>query len=91
MCKKTNFKHCPSTIDKCMKNLIQNLNQHFVDIKTVASCCGHNKYLMTILVKDKHGNVWDICSNTIIPRKKRFYKKDKKGYYYIPEVSEPLK
>jgi len=30
--------------------------------------------------------IFDLISNKIIPRKKRFYKIDKQGYYYIPEV-----
>lgn len=28
----------------------------------------------------------EIFSGTVIPRKKRFYKKDKHGIYFIPEV-----
>ena len=28
----------------------------------------------------------EICHDIIIPRKKRLYKRDKQGYYYIPEV-----
>ena len=69
--------HNPRRIDNCMKNLIRNLSLHFRDIKTVASCCGHGKYPMTIIVEDKYGNHWDLCSNELIPRKKRFYVKDK--------------
>jgi hypothetical protein len=46
---------------------------------------------MTIVVK----STWDkrafeLLSKTYIPRKKRFYIKDKKGYYYIPEVVNKL-
>ena len=73
-------------IDKCMVDLINNINLYFTQIKTVACCCGHGKYPMTILVKDKYDNVWDICSNTPIPRTRRFYKGDEDGYYYIPEL-----
>jgi len=86
MCKKTNYKTPNTRIDECMRDLIRNLNLHFRDIKTVASCCGHGKYNMSIVVEDKYKNHWDICSNEIIPRTRNFYKKDKKGYYYIPEV-----
>jgi len=30
---------------------------------------------------------WDICSDTLIPRKRRFYRRDKKGVYFIPELA----
>ncbi len=73
-------------IDPCMKYLIDFLQNS--GIKTLACCCGHGKYKMTIVVKHFSGNTfWDIMSNTLIPRKRKFYKRDKKGVYYIPEVS----
>ena len=61
MCKKKQFKYCPSKIDECMVNLI------------------------IILCRDGK-TIVDLVSNKIIPRTKRFYKKDKQGYYYIPEI-----
>ena len=80
-------------IDKCMKPLIDWLNRttHY---KIVACCCGHNKYPMTIVVKTKDivkwtGKeffYWELFTRTHIPRTRRFYKKDKQGYYFIPEV-----
>jgi hypothetical protein len=73
-------------IDPCMKYLIRNLNLSFNDLRTVACCCGHGKYPMTILVKDRFGNVYDLVSCEIINRKRRFYKRDSEGYYYIPET-----
>jgi len=86
MCKKTQFKYCPSRIDSCMKNLIEFIDL-FSNWKTVACCCGHGKYPMTIVVKSKCGTIlWEIVNNVRINRKKKFYKKDKQGYYYIPEV-----
>ena len=93
MCKKKQFKYTPSRIDKCMEHIIRHLNNYYnaVDkrgLHTVACCCGHGKYHMTILVKDKFGNVWDLFTQNIIKRKKRFYKKDEKGYYYVPECSK---
>ena len=90
MCKKVNNKYIPNTrIDKCLKPLMLNL-KHMInpDKRICASCCGHGRYPLSILVKDKYGNVWDIVSNTIIPRKRNFYKRDSKGYYYIPEVQK---
>jgi len=79
--------HNPRVIDKCLRILIDNLREYYGDdYTTVASCCGHGKYPMTLLFKDGGNVVTDWCSNKIIPRKKRFYVKDKQGYYYIPET-----
>lgn len=72
-------------IDKCMKLAITYLNTR--GIKTLASCCGHNRYPKTLIVEHNTNKLpVDIFSLTFIPRKKKFYKKDKWGYYYIPEV-----
>ena len=84
MCKKTQFKYCPSTIDSCMTELI--LTLRYYGVPTVACCCGHGKYPMTIVIGASRESFKDLISNKEIPRKKRFYKKDKQGYYYIPEV-----
>lgn len=89
MCK-FNPKNDSRRIDPCMKDFIEWLgNKH----RTVACCCGHGKYPMTVIVKEivKNGLEKDvlyleIISGTTIPRTKRFYKKDKQGIYYIPEV-----
>lgn len=85
MCKKTKGLH--NRIDKCMKNLIKFLNR--IDIETYGSCCGHGKYPMTI-VSMGHLNgeehYYELLSGIDIPRTRKFYKKDKNGYYYIPEV-----
>ena len=88
MCQKVNYGRNPNNrIDKCMRGIIKSLKLiSRKNNETVACCCGHGKYAMTILVKDRYGNVWDLFSREIIPRKKRFYKRDSKGHYYIPEV-----
>ena len=100
MCKFiNNTKH--SRIDKCIKPLIQRLNYIFDDInkykktdfKIVACCCGHNKYPMTIIISHTDKETTDkekvynefICGVQIF-RKRNFYKRDKKGIYYIPET-----
>ncbi len=72
-----------------------------IGVKTLGSCCGHGKYKKTIIVQSESGllstkkdsfkikylnSVEDVFTNTIIPRKRKFYKKDAKGYYYIPEI-----
>lgn len=87
MCKfVNNAKH--SRIDKCMKNLIENINWLLgnSDWKIVACCCGHGKYPMTIIAESPHNLHLEMVSNIFIHRKRNFYKKDKQGYYYIPEV-----
>jgi len=86
MCK-FNPKNDSRRIDSCMKILIENIRDN---CNTVACCCGHGKYPMTI-VCEMNGEYFDIVSDVEIPRKKRFYKKDKQGYYYIPEVVEDSK
>ena len=89
MCKKKQFRYCPSEVDECMKRVIPMLNLYLKKgYKTVACCCGHGKYPMTLLVKC-NGVVIDFFSGEIIPRKRNFYKKDKQGYYFIPEISTP--
>jgi 23S rRNA G2069 N7-methylase RlmK/C1962 C5-methylase RlmI len=86
MCKKTKGIH--NRIDKCMKPLIRFLND--AGTFTIASCCGHGMYPMTIVTRHffLQGHSWELLSHTDIPRKKKIYKKDKQGYYYIPEVLE---
>ena len=90
MCKKKQFKYRPSEIDECMRNFIRILNYSLKNhLKVVTCCCGHGVYPMTILVKNNSkGFIFDLVSGKKIPRKTRFYKKDKEGYYYFPEVSK---
>jgi len=53
----------------------------------LASCCGHGKYPISIIVEhDANKLPIEIFSLKIIPRKRKFYKKDNKGYYFIPEI-----
>ena len=93
MCKKTQFKTCPSRLDACMVGLIKWLNRtnSVYHLKTLASCCGHGRYPMSVVVQNKEGLIYEALSCKVIPRKRRFYKKDAKGYYYIPETIAPLK
>ena len=71
-------------IDQSMVNLIEMINKT-THHKTLGCCCGHGKYPMTIVVKDVVG-VYELISGKSIPRKTRFYLKDKEGFYYIPET-----
>ena len=75
-------KNGDTRIDPCMKNIIK------VIPGTFSCCCGHKKYPMTIVLKNIKGEFYEAFSGKIIPRKKRFYQKDKKGVYFIPEVSK---
>ena len=89
MCKKTQFKYCPSKIDECMKEEIEALNK--AGIETLSCCCGHKKYPKTIVVKHSGTKMpFEYFSKQYILRKRKFYKRDKEGYYFIPEVVEKL-
>lgn len=91
MCKKRNSKtligwdNKPFKVDECLRNLIVVLNKP--NYRTLACCCGHGKYPMTIIVKLSDNRIMEIMSMTEIKRKKRFYLKDKQGFYYIPELN----
>tara|TARA_Y100000310_G_scaffold295555_1_gene327040 strand:+ start:5350 stop:5622 length:273 start_codon:yes stop_codon:yes gene_type:complete len=88
MCK-LNKKSGLKRIDPCMRNLIEFIEENNNLIEILACCCGHKKYNMTIVVfMEGCLHPYDLFTGKQIPRKKRFYKKDKQGYYYIPEVSK---
>lgn len=75
-------------IDPCMVNIVNFINNS-TEFKTISCCCGHNRYPPTLLVRHPSysGNyALEIFSHKVIKRKKRFYKKDEEGYYYIPEL-----
>jgi len=70
-----------------MKDYIELLNS--LRLITRACCCGHGKYPKTVVIErtNINGEVinLELISGKIIPRKKLFYKKDKQGFYFIPE------
>ena len=72
-----------------MRPLIKYLKEEYW---TVASCCGHGRYSITVVIKYQRAGekrvFEELFTETRIPRSRRFYKKDKHGYYYIPEVSK---
>lgn len=86
MCKKKQFKYCQKEIDECMKNICEFIDEHSGYLVR-ACCCGHGKYPPTIVVTAGSVNR-EIFSGKEIERVFKFYKKDKQGYYYIPEVSK---
>jgi len=75
-------------IDPCMREEIKTLQKQ--GLKTLACCCGHGKYPKTIVVQMKSEffpkSGYEIFSGMVIPRAKRFYKRDSDGVYYIPEM-----
>lgn len=77
-------KYGDTRIDPCMRYLIRFLKNK--DVPTFACCCGHNKYPMSIILKNVNGEFYEVFTGKIIPRKRRFYKRDKQKYYYISEV-----
>ena len=72
--------------DSLMAHIYSNPIRIFLP-RIVASCCDHGKYPPTIVLQYRDGTTTEMYSGARIPRKKRFYKKDEKGYYFIPEVS----
>lgn len=87
MCK-FNPKNDSRRIDPCMKPIVDFLSLYLKEgYKPVASCCGHEKYHQTLIV-ECNGAAMDFCSGVIMRRKKKFYKKDSDGIYFIPEVEE---
>ena len=88
MCK-LNKKNDARRMDSCMKDYIEMVNRILKGTyETKACCCGHGKYQNSVIVglKGKKSFCFDLISGKMINRTKRFYKKDKQGYYYIPEV-----
>lgn len=88
MCK-LDKKNDSRRIDPCMKEVIHRLNEN--GIKTLACCCGHGKYAMSIVIdagydKLDHLMPLEIFSGEYLPRKKKFYVKLKSGHYVIPET-----
>lgn len=70
-------------IDPCMRSTISELQ--LKGIKTLGSCCGHGIYGPTIIMEE-NGKHIEYLSGIVIPRKRRFYKRDANGVYYVPEV-----
>ena len=82
--------YCYIRIDPCLKNVISLLNKRDSCMETLSSCCGHGRYPMTIIIRDTW-KTFELFSGVEFPHdKKRFYKKDKEDFYYIPEVSKPI-
>src|SRR4030067_1658927 len=75
-------------VDACIRDLIQSLN--YEGLETLACCCGHGKYPVTIIYR-RNRYIYDFCSGSmILERKKKYYKRDKYGLFFIPEVQQNL-
>lgn len=85
MCQKKPY--CSREVDPCIQSLVKAINR-LNNFKTLSSCCGHEVYPTTIIIKDKTGNITEFFSGIRLePRKRnRFYKKDKSGFYFIPTI-----
>jgi len=92
MCKvKAYHKTSNTRIDKCMRHLCGFIEKHTV-YKVKACCCGHNKYPATLVIHMiGFDTLIEVFSNTIIRRARNIYKRDKEGYYYIPEIIKALR
>ena len=90
MCK-FNFKHGDKRIDPCMRVLVNFINNE-TNYKTIMCCCGHNKYSPSLIIVNLRvpgilQRPYEIFSGIYFKHnQKRFYKTDKDGYYYIPEL-----
>lgn len=81
-------------IDACMVKLVKEYNSGKVGvcvgngqvIKTLACCCGHGIYPMTLVVEVKGCKPYEVFSRESIPRRRNLYKKDSNGIYFIPET-----
>lgn len=87
MCK-VDIKNGDTRIDPCMRKVIKILQEQ--KIYTLACCCGHGKYPMTIVIDIGLSKriPLEIFSGIQIPRQYKFYKRDKSGRYFIPEVTK---
>jgi hypothetical protein len=87
MCKK--IKGCGRRIDKCMQNLVSFINETNSGWQSISSCCGHGKYRPTLIL-ETFGipSYLEVFSGKLIPKRRKIYKKDKNGYYFIPELEK---
>ncbi|MCK5018150.1 MAG: hypothetical protein KAS32_13925 [Candidatus Peribacteraceae bacterium] len=97
MCQKRNsvellIIHCHQLkkirVDLCIRSFIKSITNS--EYNTVACCCGHGKYPLTVVCKKDTDGYYDLISGIEIPRTRNFYRLDSEGYYYIPEVSNEI-
>jgi len=82
-------------IDPCMRKIVKFINDE-TSYNTKMCCCGHGKYPPSLIVVNTkiaafYSNPLEIFSNHSFKHgQKRFYKRDKKGVYFIPEVHDEM-
>ena len=94
MCEKITGKYPNHQIDECIRDEIAYIIIKTSNIIPIMSCCGHGKYHKSFVVKVKETNEYcDFYSGIILhglnkrrDSRKPFYKRDKQGYYFIPEL-----
>jgi hypothetical protein len=69
-------------IDPCMRVEVASLELQGFFVR--ACCCGHGRYNKTIVIESAY--IYEYYSKKMIERTKRFYKRDKQGVFFIPEV-----
>lgn len=66
-------------------------------LRVCACCCGHGNYEKSIVLKkgedsdDDVSSYFEHFSKIEIPRSRNFYKCDKGGHYYLPELNHNKK
>ena len=75
-------------VDACIAEKVQSI----VNVgmyETLGCCCGHGKYPPTIIVREKGTTrITEYNSVVEIHRKRKFYKLDSEGIYFLPERGE---
>lgn len=79
-------------VDRCMVPIIR---EHIRNgTGTIACCCGHGKYPMTVIYRALGGNSIEYYTRTILlrkngqPRIRNLYTMDEEGLYFIKELKE---
>jgi hypothetical protein len=78
-------------IDPCMREIVKFINSE-TSYNTKMCCCGHGKYPASLIVVNTKTGVGcqqpiEIFSGRQFKYgQNRFYKRDKKGVYHIPDV-----
>jgi len=73
-------------VDGCLLEALKIIN-NMRDFTTLGCCCGHGVYKKSIIIQNKIDNrIFEYYNQVEINRKNRFYKMDKNGYYFLPEL-----
>lgn len=97
VCEKIISKGTARNIDPCLIEELEALKNEYPKFKEkfqlIMSCCGHGKYPKTIIVKNRYSRTcFEWLSGVTLSGTRRsdskapFYKRDKEGHYYIPEI-----